>query len=52
MLAIVRREFPHRRVIAECRIENVASMRLLENLRFRTEDRAGRRPGRTRFALE
>lgn len=39
-------DWPERRVIAECRRENVASWRLLEKLGFTPTGNAGLRPGR------
>ncbi|MEW6645400.1 MAG: GNAT family N-acetyltransferase [Pseudomonadota bacterium] len=39
-------DWPERRIVAECRRENVASWRLLETLGFRPTGAAGSRPGR------
>ena len=41
---------PRRRVIAECRPENLASRRVLEKLGFRPTGEPGTRPGRRLFA--
>ncbi len=46
VIAMLRRCFPGRRIIAECRRENEASWRLLEKLGFRPTGDAGVRPGR------
>jgi RimJ/RimL family protein N-acetyltransferase len=51
VLSALRRKFPHRQIIAECRTENIASWRLLEKLGFHAAGEAGRRPGRQRLAL-
>ena len=51
VLSALRRTFPHRQIVAECRRENIASWRLLEKLGFRAAGEAGRRPGRQRLAL-
>ena len=51
VLSALHRKFPHRKIIAECRAENIASWRLLEKLGFRAAGEPGRRPGRQRLAL-
>jgi RimJ/RimL family protein N-acetyltransferase len=51
VLKILRVAFPRRQLIAECRIENVSSWRLLEKLGFRSSGEAGLRPGRQRLVL-
>ncbi|HXP30792.1 MAG TPA: GNAT family N-acetyltransferase [Stellaceae bacterium] len=51
VIAILQREFPQRRIIAECRRENRASWRVLEKLGFHPTGAAGSRPGRERLAL-
>jgi RimJ/RimL family protein N-acetyltransferase len=48
---LLAREFPHRRIIAECRPENKASWRVLEKAGFRPTGQAGDRPGRQRLVL-
>ena len=50
VIAMLQREFPARRIIAECRRENRASWRVLEKLGFRPTGAAGSRPGRERLA--
>jgi RimJ/RimL family protein N-acetyltransferase len=45
-LELVGAALPRRRVIAECRPENLASWRVLEKLGFRPTGEAGTRPGR------
>ncbi len=51
MVRTLRAAYPHRRLIAECRPQNMASQRLLERLGFQPEGRAGLRPGRKRFVF-
>ncbi|HJS85473.1 MAG TPA: GNAT family N-acetyltransferase [Acetobacteraceae bacterium] len=46
VIAILRRQFPEREIIAECRRGNVASWRVLEKVGFRPTGEAGQRPGR------
>ena len=46
VIEMLRRGFPARRILAECRRENAASWRLLERLGFRATGDAGIRPGR------
>ena len=43
--------WPERRIVAECRRENIASWRLLEKLGFRPSGAAGSRPGRQLLTL-
>ncbi len=52
VIAILRETFPTRHITAECRIENIASWRLLEKLGFRSNGEVGRRPGRQRLILK
>ena len=49
-LELVAAALPRRRVIAECRPENLASSRVLEKLGFRPTGETGTRPGRRLFA--
>jgi RimJ/RimL family protein N-acetyltransferase len=51
VIAILRRRFPEREVIAECRRANAASWRVLEKLGFRLTGEAGQRPGRELLVL-
>ena len=51
VIARLRRDFPDRALIAECRPDNRASWRVLEKLGFRPTGEAGSRPGRARLAL-
>jgi RimJ/RimL family protein N-acetyltransferase len=51
VVAQLRRDFPARRIIAECRPDNDASWRVLEKLGFRATGAAGARPGRRQLAL-
>ncbi|MCI4680417.1 GNAT family N-acetyltransferase [Rhodoblastus acidophilus] len=51
VIAMLRGTFPTRHITAECRVENIASWRLLEKLGFRPSGEAGRRPGRQRLIL-
>jgi RimJ/RimL family protein N-acetyltransferase len=51
VIAQLRRDFPARRIIAECRPDNAASWRVLEKLDFRATGTAGARPGRRQLAL-
>lgn len=51
-LGLLRRRFPHRFIVAECRPENAASRGLLLKLGFRDTGDEGHRPGRKVFALE
>jgi len=44
-------DWPERRIVAECRRENIASWRLLEKLGFRSTGAAGSRPGRQLLVL-
>jgi RimJ/RimL family protein N-acetyltransferase len=52
IIAMLREMFPTRQIMAECRVENLASWRLLEKLNFRSSGEAGRRPGRRRLILQ
>lgn len=51
-VAILRKRFPHRFIVAECRPENAASRGLLMKLGFRDTGDEGHRPGRRIFSLE
>lgn len=51
-LSLLRKRFPNRFVIAECRLENVASVGLLLKSGFRDTGDPGQRPGRRVFAYE
>jgi RimJ/RimL family protein N-acetyltransferase len=51
VLTRLRSAFPHHRIVAECRAENLASRRVLEKLGLRPTGQKGRRPGRLLFAL-
>jgi len=51
VVAALKREFPGRRIIAECRPENLASWRVLEKLGFRATGEGGARPGRRLLTL-
>jgi RimJ/RimL family protein N-acetyltransferase len=50
-VALLRREFPARKVIAECRRDNTASWRLLARLGFLPTGQAGERPQREKLVL-
>ena len=52
VLALLRRRFPRRTIVAECRPGNVASWGLLHKLGFRETGAEGHRPGRRQLALE
>jgi RimJ/RimL family protein N-acetyltransferase len=52
IIAILRRFFPERAVIAECRPCNKASWRVLEKIGFRASGEAGQRPGRELLILQ
>ena len=51
VITVLRRRFPEREVIAECRRANAASWRVLEKLGFRLTGEAGQRLGRELLAL-
>jgi RimJ/RimL family protein N-acetyltransferase len=51
MVEWCRRACPEAQIIAECRVENRASWRLLERLGFRPTGALGTRPGRVELAL-
>jgi RimJ/RimL family protein N-acetyltransferase len=51
LIAALRRGFPHRRIIAECRPENRASWRVLTKLGFTPTGAEGLRVGRKLLAL-
>jgi RimJ/RimL family protein N-acetyltransferase len=51
VITVLRRRFPEREVIAECRRANAASWRVLEKLGFRSTGEAGQRPGRELLIL-
>jgi RimJ/RimL family protein N-acetyltransferase len=50
-VALLRRTFPARRIVAECRRDNEASWRLLARLGFSPTGQAGERPQREKLAL-
>ncbi len=50
-LALLKREFAGRRIVAECRRDNEASWRLLHRLGFRPSGEAGERPQREKLTL-
>jgi RimJ/RimL family protein N-acetyltransferase len=52
VLALLRRRFPRRAILAECRPGNVASWGLLHKLGFRDTGSEGHRPGRRQLVLE
>ncbi|WP_232630185.1 GNAT family N-acetyltransferase [Methylobacterium sp. Leaf118] len=52
VLALMRRRFPRRAILAECRPGNVASWGLLHKLGFRETGAEGHRPGRRQLLLE
>lgn len=52
VLALLRRRFPRRTIMAECRPGNVASWGLLHKLGFRETGAEGHRPGRRQLVLE
>lgn len=49
---LLRKRFPHRFLIAECRPENTASVGLLRKVGFRDTGDEGHRPGRRIFTFE
>ncbi|NEU11328.1 GNAT family N-acetyltransferase [Methylobacterium sp. BTF04] len=51
-LTLLRKRFPHRFIIAECRPENAASVGLLLKVGFRDTGDEGQRPGRHVFTLK
>lgn len=51
-IAILRKRFPHRFIVAECRPENEASRGLLLKTGFRDTGDEGHRPGRRIFSLD
>jgi RimJ/RimL family protein N-acetyltransferase len=51
VITVLRRRFPEREVIAECRRANAASWRVLEKVGFRLTGEAGQRPGRELLVL-
>jgi RimJ/RimL family protein N-acetyltransferase len=51
VLAALGSAYPGRLVFAECRLDNVASCRLLEKVGFRADGSDGLRPGRKRLVL-
>ncbi|WP_019903883.1 GNAT family N-acetyltransferase [Methylobacterium sp. 77] len=51
-VAILRKRFPHRFIVAECRPENTASRGLLIKAGFRDTGDEGHRPGRRIFSLD
>jgi RimJ/RimL family protein N-acetyltransferase len=51
VIAAVQSKFPGRRIVAECRPDNLASWRVLEKLGFRPTGQIGARPGRQLLAL-
>ncbi|WP_311275192.1 GNAT family N-acetyltransferase [Methylobacterium sp. WCS2018Hpa-22] len=52
VVAILRKRFPHRFIVAECRPENAASRGLLLKTGFRDTGDEGHRPGRRIFSLD
>ncbi|MCJ2035680.1 GNAT family N-acetyltransferase [Methylobacterium sp. J-068] len=52
VLALLRKRFPHRFIIAQCRLDNVASVGLLTKVGFRDTGDAGQLPGRRIFTVE
>lgn len=52
IVALLRRRFPHRLIVAECRPENTASCGLLRKAGFRDTGDEGHRPGRRIFVIE
>jgi RimJ/RimL family protein N-acetyltransferase len=52
LVALLRRRFPHRLIVAECRPENTASAGLLRKVGFRDTGDEGHRPGRRIFVIE
>lgn len=52
ILGLLRRRFPRRAIVAECRPGNVASWGLLHKLGFRETGSEGHRPGRRQLVLE
>lgn len=52
VVAMLRRRFPHHRIVAECRPENRASWHVLEKLGFRATGADGHRPDRQRLVLD
>jgi RimJ/RimL family protein N-acetyltransferase len=51
LIALLRREFSGRRIVAECRRDNEASWRLLRRLAFQPTGTAGERPQREKLTL-
>lgn len=52
VVGLLRKRFPHRIIVAECRPENVASVGLLRKVGFRDTGDEGHRPGRRIFVIE
>lgn len=52
VLALLRKRFPHRFIIAQCRLDNVASVGLLTKAGFRDTGDEGQLPGRRIFTVE
>jgi RimJ/RimL family protein N-acetyltransferase len=52
VITVLRRRFPEREVIAECRPDNKASWWVLEKIGFRPSGEAGQRPGRELLVLK
>lgn len=52
VLDALRRTYPHRRIVAECRPANLASWRLLQKLGFRDTGEVGHRVGRAVLMLD
>jgi RimJ/RimL family protein N-acetyltransferase len=51
-LGLLRKRFPHRFIIAQCRLDNVASVGLLTKVGFRDTGDEGQLPGRRIFTVE
>lgn len=52
IVGLLRRRFPRRAIVAECRPGNVASWGLLHKIGFRETGSEGHRPGRRQLVLE
>ena len=51
IISVLLTAYPERRIVAECRLENEASWRLLEKIGFRADGADGARPGRRRLVF-
>ena len=51
VIVTLREKFPQRRIVAECKRENIASWKTLEKLGFRVNGEKGQRPGRDLLVL-